>query len=217
MSNAMEVKKAIYIISSPKMELCPAPTLPEVAFIGRSNVGKSSLINMLSNKRELAKVSSNPGKTQMINHFNINDNMFWVDLPGYGFAKVSQAMRKDWKKMIMDYLEKRENLATVFVLIDSRVTPQKHDIDFINTLGQKGIAFNIVFTKADKSKQTEVAHNVKTHLAALHKYWEELPKHFITSAEKRLGRKEMLGYMDEIIEEWEAKEKEEAKLKKSSK
>jgi GTP-binding protein len=203
----MEVKKAIYIISSPNYNLCPAPTMPEVAFIGRSNVGKSSLINMLSNKKELAKVSRSPGKTQMINHFNINDEMYWVDLPGYGFAKVSQGTRKDWKKMIMDYLEKRENLATVFVLIDSRVTPQKNDIDFVNSLGEKGIAFNIVFTKADKSRQSEVAFNVKVHLAELKKYWEELPKHFVTSAEKKLGRKEMLGFMDEVAKEWEDREK----------
>jgi GTP-binding protein len=198
----MEVKKAIYIISSPSEDLCPKPVMSEVAFIGRSNVGKSSLINMLSNKQELAKVSRSPGKTQMINHFLINDEMYWVDLPGYGFAKVSMSKRKDWKKMIMDYLEKRENLATVFVLIDSRVTPQKNDIDFINSLGEKGIPFNLVFTKADKNKQTEVAHNVKVHLAELQKYWEELPQHFVTSAEKRLGRKEMLGFMQTIIDDW---------------
>jgi GTP-binding protein len=204
----MEVKKAIYIISSPDYTKCPAAIMPEVAFIGRSNVGKSSLINMLSNKKELAKVSRSPGKTQMINHFTINDEMYWVDLPGYGFAKVSQGTRKDWKKMIMDYLEKRENLATVFVLIDSRVTPQKIDVDFINSLGQKGIAFNLVFTKADKNKQAEVNHNVKVHLQELKKYWDELPKHFVTSAEKRLGRKEMLGFMQDIITEWDNREKE---------
>ncbi len=189
------------------MEMCPAPTLPEVAFIGRSNVGKSSLINMLSNKRELAKVSGNPGKTQMINHFLINTNMYWVDLPGYGFAKVSQAQRKNWKKMIMDYLEKRENLATVFVLIDSRVTPQKLDIEFINQLGEKGIPFNIVFTKSDKSKQAEVVHNVKMHLAAFKEHWDELPAHFVTSAEKHLGKKEMYAYLDTIIKDWEQNEK----------
>jgi GTP-binding protein len=204
--NPMEVKKAIYIISSPDYTLCPAANLPEVAFIGRSNVGKSSLINMLSNKKELAKVSRSPGKTQMINHFTINDEMYWVDLPGYGFAKVSQGKRKDWKKMIMDYLEKRENLATVFVLIDSRVTPQKIDIDFINSLGEKAIPFNIVFTKADKNKQTEVTYNVKMQLAELKKYWAELPTHYVTSSEKRLGRKELLSYMQSIITAWDNRE-----------
>jgi GTP-binding protein len=202
----MEIRKAIYIISSPSLDLCPSPSLPEVAFIGRSNVGKSSLINMLSGRKELAKVSKQPGKTQMINHFDINGNMYWVDLPGYGFAKRSQSTRATWKKMIMDYLEKRENLATVFVLIDSRVSPQKIDIDFINSLGQKAIPFNIVFTKADKSKQAEVAHSVKTFLKELGQYWEELPKHFITSAEKNLGKKEMLRLMSEIIITWEKRE-----------
>jgi GTP-binding protein len=198
----MEVKKATYIISSPSYDMCPAPSLPEVAFIGRSNVGKSSLINMLSNKKELAKVSASPGKTQMINHFIINDNMYWVDLPGYGFAKVSKQNRNAWKKMIMDYLEKRENLATVFVLIDSRVKPQELDISFINSLGEKGIAFNLVFTKVDKNTQAITAANINAQLDALHKYWDELPLHFVTSAEKRSGRTKMLDFMEEIIEEW---------------
>ncbi len=205
----MEVKKTTYIISSPSIDLCPKPTLPEVAFIGRSNVGKSSLINMLSNKKELAKVSSSPGKTQMINHFLINDNFYWVDLPGYGFAKVSQSQRKSWKKMIMNYLEKRENLATVFVLIDSRVEPQQIDIDFVSSLGEKGIPFNLVFTKSDKQNQATTAFNVKQHLAALQSNFEYLPQHFVTSAEKRLGRKEMLGYMQLIIEDWDTRPKEE--------
>jgi GTP-binding protein len=201
----MEVKKATYIISSPDWEKCPEPSLPEIAFIGRSNVGKSSLINMLSNKKELAKVSASPGKTQMINHFLINDNYYWVDLPGYGFAKVSQSQRKDWKKMIMNYLEKRENLGTVFVLIDSRHSPQEIDIQFINSLGEKGIAFNIIFTKADKSNQREVSINVKKFLMALQEYWDELPAHFVTSANTRLGRNAVLGYIAEIGEGFENK------------
>jgi GTP-binding protein len=201
----MEVKKATYIISSPRIELCPAPSLCEVAFIGRSNVGKSSLINMLSGKRELAKVSRSPGKTQMINHFLINNNMYWVDLPGYGFAKVSQAQRGAWKKMIWEYLEKRENLATIFILIDSRVTPQKIDVDFINELGRKNIGFNIVFTKADKIKQSEVAANSRAFLMEIKKTWEALPIHFITSAEKHHGKKQILTYMDSMIDDWETK------------
>ena len=156
----MEVKSTEYLISSPDVESCPKGTLPEVAFIGRSNVGKSSLINMLSNKKELAKVSSSPGKTQMINHFLINKNMFWVDLPGYGFAKVSQTKRGTWTKMIWNYVEKRDNLQTLFVLIDSRHTPQRMDIDFVNKLGEKAIPFTLVFTKADKESQKEVSEHV---------------------------------------------------------
>jgi GTP-binding protein len=203
----MEVKKAIYIISSPKVDMCPAPDLCEVAFIGRSNVGKSSLINMLSGKVALAKVSGNPGKTQMINHFLINNNIYWVDLPGYGFAKVSSSQRANWKKMIWDYLEKRENLTTIYLLVDSRLAPQKLDIDFINTLGEKGLPFNIVFTKADKSKQAEVARNVNAVVAALQEYWEEIPRFFITSAEKRSGRDKILAHMDELIVEFANKDK----------
>jgi GTP-binding protein len=198
----MEVKKATYIISSPQVSMCPAPMLCEVAFIGRSNVGKSSLINMLSGRKDLAKVSRSPGKTQMINHFLINNDMYWVDLPGYGFAKVSQAQRGSWKKMIMEYLETRENLATVFVLIDSRVTPQKIDVDFINDLGKKGIAFNIVFTKADKIKQSEVSTNTRNFLLEIKKSWEALPIHFITSAEKHHGKKQILTYMSSMIDDW---------------
>jgi GTP-binding protein len=207
----MEIKKATYIISSPKHDMCPKPTLAEVAFIGRSNVGKSSLINMLSNKRELAKVSRSPGKTQMINHFDINGEMFWVDLPGYGFAKVSQTQRGAWKKMIWDYLEQRENLSTVFVLIDSRVTPQAIDIEFVNALGEKNIPFNIVFTKADKITQKEVGAAVRAFNSTMLETWEELPLHFVTSSEKYLGRKEMLSYMKILIQEFAKKEKEIAK------
>ena len=194
----MEIKKAEYLISNVEVEKCPTPNLPEVAFIGRSNVGKSSLINMLTTRKELAKVSGNPGKTQTINHFLINNIMYWVDLPGYGFAKVSANKRDIWKKMIWDYLEKRENLMTVFVLIDSRLPPQKNDVEFVNKFGERNIPFNIIFTKADKSKQTEVSRNVKGFLLELKKTWEQLPKHFITSAEKGTGKKELLSYLGEI-------------------
>jgi GTP-binding protein len=211
----MEVKKATYIISSPKVEMCPTPDKCEVAFIGRSNVGKSSLINMLSGKVALAKVSGNPGKTQMINHFLINDNIYWVDLPGYGFAKVSASQRANWKKMIWDYLEQRENLTTIYLLVDSRLEPQKIDIEFINTLGEKGLPFNIVFTKADKSKQSEVARNVNAVVAALGEYWEEIPRYFITSAEKKSGRDKILGHMDELIEVFALKIKEDQQQKES--
>ncbi|MFM2388241.1 MAG: hypothetical protein RL660_2998 [Bacteroidota bacterium] len=178
----------------------------EVAFIGRSNVGKSSLINMLCNKRELAKVSGTPGKTQMINHFLINDNMYWVDLPGYGFAKVSASQRGNWKKMIWEYLEQRKNLSAVFALIDSRLEPQQIDIDFINSLGEKQIPFYIIFTKADKSRQTDVAKNVNAVGKALSEFWEELPQYFITSAEKRTGRDKVLAHIEQLRLSFKAKE-----------
>ena len=194
----MEVKSTEYLISSPDVESCPKGTLPEVAFIGRSNVGKSSLINMLSNKKELAKVSSSPGKTQMINHFLINKNMFWVDLPGYGFAKVSQTKRGTWTKMIWNYVEKRDNLQTLFVLIDSRHTPQRMDIDFVNKLGEKAIPFTLVFTKADKESQKEVSEHVSQFKKELLKTWAELPVIFVSSAVKRLARKEILEFIEQL-------------------
>ncbi len=204
----MEVKKAIYIISSPRIELCPKPDLAEIAFIGRSNVGKSSLINMLSDKKELAKVSGNPGKTQMINHFLINEDFYWVDLPGYGFAKVSQAQRNSWKKMIWDYLEQRKSLMCVFVLIDTRHEPQKLDIDFINQIGTKQIPFSIIFTKADKNTQTVTAKNVQLFLKELLKHWDELPPHFVTSAVKHHGKKEIYKFLDGIQKDWKVIKKE---------
>ena len=197
----MEIIQGTYLISSPSLDKCPPADRPEYAFIGRSNVGKSSLINALTNKKELAKVSSSPGKTQMINHFDItsNDRLPWyiVDLPGYGFAKVSQSQRKNWKKMIADYVQKRENLITLFLLIDSRISPQKIDLDFVNQLGAWQIPFNLVFTKADKVTQKEVAKNVHAFLEETKKTWEELPLHFVTSATKRTGIKQMLAFIDE--------------------
>jgi GTP-binding protein len=153
---------------------------------------------MLTNKQELAKVSSSPGKTQLINHFLINKNMYWVDLPGYGFAKVSQTKRTAWAKMIWNYVEQRENLQTLFVLIDSRHTPQKMDIEFINKLGSKAIPFTLVFTKADKESQKEVSEHVAQFKKELLKTWAELPPVFVTSAVKRLARKEMLAYVEEL-------------------
>jgi GTP-binding protein len=194
----MEIKATEYLISSPEVGMCPAGNLPEIAFIGRSNVGKSSLINMLSNKKELAKISSSPGKTQMINHFLINKNMYWVDLPGYGFAKVSQVKRRAWTKMIWNYVEQRENLQTLFVLVDSRHTPQQLDLDFINQLGSKAIPFTIVFTKADKDSQRNVSEHVHQFKQALLKSWAELPPIFVSSAVKRLGRNEILRYIENL-------------------
>jgi GTP-binding protein len=194
----MEIVKAEFIISNTDITKCPKPDMPEVAFIGRSNVGKSSLINMLANKKSMAKTSSTPGKTQLINHFLINKNMYWVDLPGYGYAKVSQSQRGTWTKMIWNYVEKRENLRTLFVLIDSRHEPQKKDIEIINKLGEKQIPFALIFTKADKETQKEVSKNVSIFKNEMKKFWEVLPPVFVTSAEKRLGRKNVLDYIELI-------------------
>lgn len=195
----MEIIHASYLISSPSVDKCPPPDRPEYAFIGRSNVGKSSLINMLCKKREVAKTSITPGKTQLINHFNVvgSDKQEWylVDLPGYGFAKVAQSQRKNWKKMIQDYIQKRENLVYLFTLVDSRHEPQKIDLDFINQLGEWQVPFVIVFTKADKSTQKEAARNVNQFLEKLKENWEEAPPHFVTSAVKHLGAKQLLQFI----------------------
>ena len=202
----MEIVKAEYLISSPSVDMCPKPDRPEYAFIGRSNVGKSSLINMLTGKKELAKISSAPGKTQLINHFDIvsSDKRKWwlVDLPGYGYAKRSMSQRKAWKKMIEDYIRKRENLVNLFVLIDSRHEPQQNDLTFINQLGEWKIPFAIVFTKSDKSTVKEVANNVNDFIKALLKSWEEPPPYFVTSAVKRTGTKKMLAFITELNEAW---------------
>ena len=198
----MEIIAASYLISSPSVDKCPKPDRPEFAFIGRSNVGKSSLINAITNKKELAKVSRSPGKTQLINHFNITtaDKKEWylVDLPGYGYAKRSQAQRKTWQKMIEEYIRNRENLVNLFVLIDSRHEPQQIDLDFIASLGEWGIPFSLVFTKSDKSTQREAAANVRRFLDALKEAWEELPPHFVTSALKRTGIKQILAFIDKV-------------------
>jgi GTP-binding protein len=202
----MEVHSAEFIISNTDLSKCPKPDLPEVAFIGRSNVGKSSLLNMLANKKDLAKTSSTPGKTQLINHFIINKKMYWVDLPGYGFAKVSQQQRTQWMKMIWNYIEKRENLLTLFVLIDSRHEPQDVDIAFINKLGEKGVPFSIIFTKSDKETQKVVHAHVSAFMNHLKKWWDELPTHFVSSAVKRLGRKDILAYTAAITKDFSMKE-----------
>src|ERR1700744_625948 len=204
----MEITKAVYVISSPKVEGCPKPDMPEYAFIGRSNVGKSSLINMLTNQSKLAKTSNTPGKTQLINHFLINNSFYIVDLPGYGFAKVSQNTRATWEKMIANYLEQRTNLVTVFVLIDSRHEPQNIDLAFLRKLGEAGVPFNIIFTKADKSTQREAAKHARQFIEAMKLEWEFIPRSFITSAVKFLGRKDILGYIDELNKEFTLPEKE---------
>lgn len=193
----MVIKTAEYLISNENYEKCPKPNLPEYAFIGRSNVGKSSLINMLANNEKLAKTSATPGKTTLINHFVINKDWYLVDLPGYGYAKRSMAQRKTWEKMIENYLRKRENLVNVFILIDSRHTPQALDLEFVNQLGEWQIPFTLVFTKADKSTQAETSKNVKAFLNRLREDWEFLPQHFVTSTVKKSGRDAILGFIDE--------------------
>jgi GTP-binding protein len=198
----MEITHASYLISSPSVDKCPKADRPEYAFIGRSNVGKSSLINMITNKKELAKVSGSPGKTQLINHFNVvsGDKSEWylVDLPGYGYAKRSQKQRKEWEKMIQDYIRKRENLVNLFVLIDSRHEPQELDLKFVNKLGEWKIPFALVFTKSDKSTQKIAAGNVNDFLNALSETWAEPPPHFVTSAVKRTGAKQLLRFIGEL-------------------
>jgi GTP-binding protein len=203
----MHIKKAQYMISSPSYEKCPLPDEPEYAFIGRSNVGKSSLINMLTNNDKLAKTSNSPGKTQMINHFEIasvskagdfNETKWYlVDLPGYGFAKISQSSRRRWEQMIENYLRKRENLVTVFVLIDARHTPQKLDLDFIKNLELWQIRYTLIFTKADKEKQAVVSKNVKSFLERLKQTQQFLPQHFVSSSVKKMGRDKILNLIEE--------------------
>ncbi len=199
----MEIHSSVYVISSPDYTKCPKPDRPEYAFIGRSNVGKSSLINMICNNEKLAKTSGTPGKTQLINHFNIDNEWYIVDLPGYGFAKVSLASRKKWERMIEDYLRRRENLVTVFILIDSRHSPQKNDLEFVNKLGEWQIPFCLVFTKADKENQRTVARNVKDFLDKMRETWQFLPQHFVTSVVKKLGRDKILTLIEEMNKEFE--------------
>ncbi len=199
----MVIKTAEYIVSSPDFNQCPAPDKPEFAFIGRSNVGKSSLINMLCDNNKLAKTSGTPGKTQLINHFIVNKQWYLVDLPGYGFAKVSQTARRRWEQMIENYLRKRENLVNVFVLIDARHGPQKIDLEFINKLGLWEVPFCLVFTKADKETQRTVSLNVKAFLNAMRESWQFLPRHFVTSSEKKLGRREVLAFIQDEMDKTE--------------
>lgn len=197
----MDIKKAEFFISSAKLSQCPNDTKTEFAFIGRSNVGKSSLINMLTGRKGLAKTSATPGKTLLINHFNINDEWYIVDLPGYGFAKRSKKIQEDIEKMISSYILKREQCANVFLLIDIRHYPQKIDREFMDWLGENGIPFSIVFTKADKLTPSKAKSNAQKYMNTLLDAWEELPPFFITSSEKRQGRDELLNYIDSILKE----------------
>ena len=194
----MEIKKAEFTLSAPMVSMCPQDNKPEYAFIGRSNVGKSSLINMLTNNKKLAKTSATPGKTLLINHFIINNEWYLVDLPGYGFAKRSKKEIAKLDQMINGYILQRQQLVNVFLLVDVRLEPQNVDLDFINFLGTSSVPFAIVFTKADKLSATKVRQNVEAYKKVLSETWEELPPMFVTSSEKKQGREEVLDYIDQI-------------------
>ncbi|GGC77313.1 putative GTP-binding protein EngB [Flavobacterium lutivivi] len=195
----MKINTAEFIISNSDVSKCPKEPLPEYAFIGRSNVGKSSLINMLTGNKNLAKTSAKPGKTQLINHFKINQNWFLVDLPGYGYAKVSKKTKEIFQKFITDYFEKREQLVCAFVLIDIRHEAQKIDLEFITYLGETGVPFCIIFTKADKISRTKIDSHVAAYRKALlANNWEEMPQHFVTSSLENTGKDKLLEFIDEI-------------------
>jgi GTP-binding protein len=194
----MEIKSAEFIISNTKVDLCPKGDLPEYAFIGRSNVGKSSLINMLTRKPKLAMTSATPGKTLLINHFLINKQWYLVDLPGYGYAARGKKQVEKIQKIIEDYILQREQLVNLFVLIDIRHDPQKIDLEFIEWLGENGVPFSIIFTKADKLSGGKAKANVNAYMEKLSEQWEELPPHFISSSENKTGRDEILNYIESI-------------------
>ena len=198
----MVIRRAEFSISSPNYKKCPQDGRPEYAFIGRSNVGKSSLINMLTGIKGLAKTSGRPGKTQLINHFLINGEWYLVDLPGYGFAKRSQKDREMWKKMLDAYILGRPNLVTTFVLVDSRIEPQKIDLDFISGLGENQVPFAIVFTKTDKLSSKQLSANIEVYKKTLLKEWEELPTMIVTSSEKKTGRDEILDLIEKYNKEF---------------
>lgn len=194
----MHIKSAEFVMSNSKVDKCPKDRLPEYAFIGRSNVGKSSLINMLMDRKNLAKTSGRPGKTQLINHFLINKNWYLVDLPGYGFARVSKSTKKIFQQFITDYFREREQMVLAFVLVDCRLEPQPIDLEFMEWLGENGIPFNIIFTKSDKLKPLALERNLKAYSEKMLETWEEMPQHFITSASNYVGRDEVLNYIETL-------------------
>jgi ribosome biogenesis GTP-binding protein ysxC len=191
------IKKAEFVMSNSQVAKCPKDRLPEYAFIGRSNVGKSSLINMLTNCKNLAKTSGRPGKTQLINHFKIDDRWFLVDLPGYGYARVSKTTKQVFQRFITDYFEQREQLVSAFVLVDIRHEPQKIDVEFMQWLGERAIPFAIIFTKADKLKPQAIERNVAAYKEALLEWWEEFPPYFVTSSQNKTGKEELTQYIEQ--------------------
>jgi len=200
----MPIHTAEYSASYPSVNKCPSVVIPEYAFIGRSNVGKSSLINMICDRKKLALTSGKPGKTQMINYFIIDKSWYIVDLPGYGYAKISKVKRESFRKMIEGYLQRRTNLQCTFVLIDSNIKPQQIDLEFINWMGECRLPFVIVYTKADKSKEKELEENIAAFESKLHESWTDLPQRFRTSANKREGRDELLDFIEDINEKFAA-------------
>tara|TARA_A200000113_G_C8870213_1_gene356313 strand:- start:2811 stop:3416 length:606 start_codon:yes stop_codon:yes gene_type:complete len=200
----MDIKSASFLVSNTTFKKCPMDGKPEFAFIGRSNVGKSSLINMITGKKKLAKTSSTPGKTQLINHFEINEDWYLVDLPGYGYAKASKKSRQSWEVFITEYLLHRESLMTTFVLIDARLPPQKIDLEFMNWCGGKGIPFSLVFTKTDKLSSSALQKNLTGYKKEILKFWDELPPVFVTSSESKFGREPLLNYIDVILKAFKA-------------
>lgn len=199
----MDIKSAAYIGSFPSESKAPSNELPEYAFIGRSNVGKSSLINMLCQRKDLAHTSGKPGKTQALNYYLINESWYLVDLPGYGYAKISKKKRKDWERMTQGYLSKRQTLQCAFILIDANVSPQNSDIEFINWLGEMRIPFVICYTKTDRLKDEERQQNIEAFQKALLEYWNELPQQFVTSANRGWGRAEILNFIEQVNNKWE--------------
>lgn len=194
------IREATFVKSSSKLEECPKTGLPEYVFLGRSNVGKSSLINMLVERNKLSKTSSKPGKTQLINHFIVNQKLFFVDLPGYGWAKTSKKNRESWDNMTKDYLLNSDKIALIFILIDIRLKPQEIDINYINYLGKNKLPVNLIFTKADKIKKSEIDKRIDEFIASLSQYWSSIPNYFISSSLKKIGRKEIIKYIFEINE-----------------
>lgn len=201
----MIIKDVEFVMSNSDVRKCPKPDRPEYAFIGRSNVGKSSLINMLMDRKNLAKTSSTPGKTQLVNHFSVNQSWYLVDLPGYGYAKVPKAQKVKFEKMISDYILLRENLVSVFVLVDIRHSPQQIDLEFMEWLGTSSIPFTMVFTKLDKLKQSEIQPKLKKYRAKMLETWEELPVQVLTSAEKKNGRDALLDYIENLNSDFKTK------------
>lgn len=198
----MQIKTITYLQSVVDWKKCPTPSLPEYAFIGRSNVGKSSLINMIANNNKLAKISSTPGKTQTINHFLVNSDWYLVDLPGFGYAKISKTMREKWIIMIHDYITHRENLQLIFILIDSRLEPQKNDLEFINKMGDLFVPFALIFTKSDKLSSAQIARNVDLFKKTLSESWDELPPIFVSSSETGLGKEDILDFIESVNKQY---------------
>ncbi|EDP71425.1 GTP-binding protein [Flavobacteriales bacterium ALC-1] len=197
----MKIKSAKFVVSNSEVAKCPKDSLPEYAFIGRSNVGKSSLINMLTDRKSLAKTSGRPGKTQLINHFIINESWYLVDLPGYGYARVSKSSKKKFQKFITNYFEKRQQLISAFVLVDIRHKPQPIDLEFMQYLGESGIPFGIIFTKADKLKPMAIDRHVNNYCEELLKTWEEVPQYFVTSSSKHIGKEDVLEFIGNTNQE----------------